>query len=185
MLPWELWKCHFLPVSQNLSSVYLSPAKFQLVSSHLSLAMTWQMTYSQLPKLCSATLNPIEKSLQLLLSWITLILLHMSTAFQEKALVTIRYPFNLIPFHYLLFRINQKLYNAKKNKQTILYLCFFLLIEGALSISLFILISWYEKCLHICYSNKPSFLSSWTSVQSTAKVNTYSVNQCIDCECTM
>ena len=48
MLPWKLQKRHILPVSQNLSSVYFSPAKFQLVSCNLSLAMIWQMTlYSQ------------------------------------------------------------------------------------------------------------------------------------------
>ena len=43
---------------QNLSSVYFSLAKFQLVSCNLSLAMIWQMTYTlKLPKLCSATLS--------------------------------------------------------------------------------------------------------------------------------
>ena len=58
MLPWKLQKSQILPVSQNLSSVYFSLAKFQLVSCNLSLAMIWQMTYTQkLPKLCSATLT--------------------------------------------------------------------------------------------------------------------------------
>ena len=43
----------------NLSSVYFSLAKFQLVSCNLSLAAIGQMTYTQkLPKLCSATLIP-------------------------------------------------------------------------------------------------------------------------------
>ena len=57
MLPWKLRKRHILPVSQNLSSVYFSLATFQLVSCNLSLAMIWQITYTQkLPKLCSATL---------------------------------------------------------------------------------------------------------------------------------
>ena len=57
MLPWKLWKRQILPVNQNLSSVYFSLAKFQLVSCNLSLAMIWQMTYThKLPKLCSATL---------------------------------------------------------------------------------------------------------------------------------
>ena len=57
MLPWKLRKRQFLPVNQNLSSVHFSLAKFQLVSSNLSLAMIWQMTYNhELPKLCSATL---------------------------------------------------------------------------------------------------------------------------------
>ena len=58
MLPWKLRKRHILPVNQNLSSVYFSPAKFQLVSCNLSLATIWQMRYThKLPKLCSATLN--------------------------------------------------------------------------------------------------------------------------------
>ena len=56
MLPWKLRKRQILPVSQNLSSLYFSLAKFQLVSCNLSLAIIWQMTYTQkLPKLCSAT----------------------------------------------------------------------------------------------------------------------------------
>ena len=58
MLPWKLRKRQFLPVDQNLLSVHFSLAKFQLVSSNLSLAMIWQITYNQkLPKLCSATLS--------------------------------------------------------------------------------------------------------------------------------
>ena len=57
MLPWKLRKCQILPVNQNLSSIYFPLAKFQLVSSNPSLAIIWQMTYTQkLPKLCSATL---------------------------------------------------------------------------------------------------------------------------------
>ena len=57
MLPWKLRKRRILPVSQNLSPLYFSLAKFQLVSCNLSLAIIWQMTYTQkLPKLCSATL---------------------------------------------------------------------------------------------------------------------------------
>ena len=63
MLPWKLRKRQILPVNQNRPLVYFSPAKFQLVSWFLSLAMIWQMTYThKLPKLCSATLmylNPI------------------------------------------------------------------------------------------------------------------------------
>jgi len=50
MLPWKLWKCQILPVNQNLTSVYFSLAKFQLVSCNSSLAMIWQMTYSQTAK---------------------------------------------------------------------------------------------------------------------------------------
>ena len=51
MLPWELQKRHILPVDQNLSSVYFSLAKFQLVSCNLSLAMIWQKNiYSQTAK---------------------------------------------------------------------------------------------------------------------------------------
>ena len=58
MLPWKPRKHQILPVSQNLSLVYFSPAKFRLVSSNLSLAIIWQMTHTQkLPKLCSATLK--------------------------------------------------------------------------------------------------------------------------------
>ena len=58
MLPWKLRKCQILPVNQNLSSVYFSYAKFQLVSCDPSLAIIWQMTYThKLPKLCSATLS--------------------------------------------------------------------------------------------------------------------------------
>ena len=57
MLPWKLRKCQILPVNQNLSSIYFPLAKFQLVSCNPSLAIIWQMTYTQkLPKLCSATL---------------------------------------------------------------------------------------------------------------------------------
>ena len=53
MLPWKLRKHQILPVNQNLSSVYFSPAKFQLVSCNLSLAIIRQMTYTRkLPKLC-------------------------------------------------------------------------------------------------------------------------------------
>ena len=58
MLPWKLQKRQILTVYQNLLSVYFSLAKFQLVSCNLSLAIIWQMTYTQkLPKLCSATLT--------------------------------------------------------------------------------------------------------------------------------
>ena len=58
MLPWKLRKNQILPVTQNLSSVNFSLAKFQLVSWNLSLAMIWQMKYThKLPKLCSATLQ--------------------------------------------------------------------------------------------------------------------------------
>ena len=62
MLPWKLRKCQILPVSQNLSSVYFSLAKFQLVSCNPSLAMIWQMTYThKLPKLCPATLISLNR----------------------------------------------------------------------------------------------------------------------------
>ena len=60
MLPWKLRKCQILPVNQNLSSVYFSLAKFQLVRCNPSLAMIWQMTCThKLPKLCSATLSSL------------------------------------------------------------------------------------------------------------------------------
>ena len=69
MLPWKLRKRQILPVNQNLSSVYFSPAKFQLVSCNFSLVMIWQMTYThKLPKLCSATLIAIENPL-VLFTW--------------------------------------------------------------------------------------------------------------------
>ena len=35
----------------NLSSVYVSLAKFQLVSCNLPRAMIWQMTYRKIPKI--------------------------------------------------------------------------------------------------------------------------------------
>ena len=58
MLPWKLGKGQIFPVNQNFSSVYFSLAKFQLVSSNLSLAMIWQMTHThKLSKLCSDTLS--------------------------------------------------------------------------------------------------------------------------------
>ena len=61
MLPWKQRKWQILPVTQNLSSIYFPLAKFQLVSSNPSLAIIWQMTYTQkLPKLCSATLSCID-----------------------------------------------------------------------------------------------------------------------------
>ena len=61
MLPWKLGKRQILPVSQHLTSVYFSLAKFQLESCNLSLAMIWQMTYThKLPKLCSATLTGVS-----------------------------------------------------------------------------------------------------------------------------
>ena len=50
MLPWKLRKRHILPVNQNLSSVYFSLAKFHFVSCNLSIAMIWQITYSQTAK---------------------------------------------------------------------------------------------------------------------------------------
>ena len=58
MLPWKLQKCQILPVNQNLSLVYFSLAKFQLVSCNPSLTIIWQMTYThKLLKLCAATLT--------------------------------------------------------------------------------------------------------------------------------
>ena len=50
MLPWKLRKCQILPVNQNLSSIYFPLAKFQLVSCNPSLAIIWQMTYSETAK---------------------------------------------------------------------------------------------------------------------------------------
>ena len=49
---------HVAMETMKLSSVHFSLAKFQLVSSNLSLAVIWQMTHNhKLPKLCSATLR--------------------------------------------------------------------------------------------------------------------------------
>ena len=54
----ETTKTSNFTCGQNLSSVYFSLAKFQLVSCNLSLAIIWQMTFTQkLPKLCSATIE--------------------------------------------------------------------------------------------------------------------------------
>ena len=65
MLPWKLRKRQILPVNQNLSSVYFSLAKFQLVSCNLSLTIIWQMTYTyKLPELYSATLTPRTLNLE-------------------------------------------------------------------------------------------------------------------------
>ena len=58
MLPWKLRKRQILPVNQHFSSTYFSLAKFQLVSSNLPPAMTWQMTYnSQTAKTVFSHLN--------------------------------------------------------------------------------------------------------------------------------
>ena len=56
MVPWNLRKRHILPVNQNLSSVYFSLPKFQLVSCNLSLAMICKLHTHKLPVLCSSTL---------------------------------------------------------------------------------------------------------------------------------
>ena len=71
MLAWKQQKWQILPVTQNLSSIYFPLAKFQLVSSNPSLAIIWQMTYTQkMPKLSSATLiSPcIHPSISVLVS---------------------------------------------------------------------------------------------------------------------
>ena len=54
----ETTKTSHFACQTNFSPVYFSPAKFQLVSCNVSLAMIWQITYThKLPKLCSATLT--------------------------------------------------------------------------------------------------------------------------------
>ena len=59
----ETTKTSHFTCQQNLSSVYFSRAKFQLVSYNFSLAMIWQITYThKLPKPCSATLSHVEFS---------------------------------------------------------------------------------------------------------------------------
>ena len=61
MLPWKLRRRRILTVNQNLLSVYFLPAKFQLVSCNVSLAMIWLMIYThKLQKLCSATLSKVK-----------------------------------------------------------------------------------------------------------------------------
>ena len=67
MLPWKLQKCQILPVNQNLSSVYFSLAKFQLVSCNRSLAMIWQMTarYSQTTKTLFSHLKEVTTTREL------------------------------------------------------------------------------------------------------------------------
>ena len=57
MLPWKLRKRQILPINKNLSSVYFSYAKFQLVSCNLFLVMIGKWHTHKLPKLCSATLS--------------------------------------------------------------------------------------------------------------------------------
>ena len=76
MLPWKLRKCQILPVNQNLSSVYFSLAKFQLVRCNPSLAMIWQMTCThKLPKLCSAALIKYVFLIMIIVSMIMIIII--------------------------------------------------------------------------------------------------------------
>ena len=67
----------------------------------------------------------------------------MSAAFQKRSLSGAP----LITFHYSFIQ-NQKSCTKLENRIT-LYLCFVLLIKGALRFSSVILISLYEKCLHV------------------------------------
>ena len=86
MLPWKL---------QNLSSVYFSLAKFQLVSCNLSLAMIWQMTYThKLPTLCSATLTLCE------LDYVTADLYHAK--WPNKPRIVWHYKIKMLLFLFLL-----------------------------------------------------------------------------------
>ena len=95
MLPWKQRKRHILPVDQNLSSVYFSLAKFQLVSCNLSLAMIWQMTYThKLPTLCSATLTLCE------LDYVTADLYHAE--WPNKPRIIWHYKINMLSFPFLL-----------------------------------------------------------------------------------
>ena len=68
MLPWKLWKRHIWPVNQNLSSVYISLAKFQLISCNLSRAMIWQWDTSQTFKTVFSHLNWKDHITQLFIS---------------------------------------------------------------------------------------------------------------------
>ena len=98
MLPWKLRKRQILPVNQNLSSVYFSLAKSQLVSCNLFLARIWQMTYThKLPKLCSATLIRQRKFSHGAKIWYqTLAFLFLRTWNKGKARRTVRRP-NKLP----------------------------------------------------------------------------------------
>ena len=59
----ETRKTSHFTCQQNLSSVFFSRAKFQLLSCNFSLAMIWQITYThKLPKPCSGTLSHVEFS---------------------------------------------------------------------------------------------------------------------------
>ena len=69
-------------------------------------------------------------------------------------------------------------------ENTILFcicVCFFA--NQGSPVYMYVLIQYlYMRSVYICYLSKPSLLWSWTSVQSTAKVNTDTVNQYIDCD---
>ena len=56
---------NFTCQSKSFISIF-SPAKFQLLSCHISLAIIWQMTYThKLPKLCSPTNNTLIFNMKL------------------------------------------------------------------------------------------------------------------------
>ena len=118
MLPWKLRKRQILPVNQNLSSVYFSLAKFQLVSCKLSLAIIWQMRYThKLPKLCSATLN---RKLRLRVLWkicsgcLLPVLAPHVLGNKQKALM-FPCPFNLVSILYRLV-VPLRLYIKMRNR---------------------------------------------------------------------
>ena len=104
MLPWKLRKSHILPVHQNLSSVYFSLAKFQLVSCNPSLAMIWQMTYThKLPKLCSATLSLAVSDLGV---GLTVQHSYIATLVMEMEHKTESNPADNITYKFFVFTVN-------------------------------------------------------------------------------
>ena len=88
MLPWKLRKRQILPVKQNLSSVYFSLAKFQLVSCNLSLAMIWQMTYTHKLPNCVQPPQGLFKDFFCVL-YVNIILRRRQSKVQSRVLSTV------------------------------------------------------------------------------------------------
>ena len=112
-------------------------------------------------------LNPF-KFLSPLLSWIISVTPY-GHCLSKKG--TCWVPFKLDYLSLLFYSESKKLYNARKHICYSRGPCVFPYSSQYL----------YMRSVYICYSSKASFLWSWTSVQSTAKVNTNTVYQYIDC----
>ena len=112
--------------------------------------------------------------------------LHHNTPYEhclsknKKGLV--RCPSNLITFQYSFIRIKKVVQCYRKHNYFVLIFCFFFCLSMEPCLFPYSYQYLYIMSVYICYSSKPSFLWSWTSVQSFAKVNTYTVNQYIDCD---